>query len=329
MIKVPYEKIVEKIKEKSGISDEEINTKVDAKLKQLSGLISKEGAAHIIANELGIDLIGQVGGKLEVKNVLAGMRNVEIAGKVTNVFNVNTFQRKDGSEGKVGSFVIGDSTGTIRIVLWGSQTDIMPSISVGKIIKVLGGYARDNSGQIEVHTNDNSKIQLDPPGETVGEVKIEKPQSVRKKINELNGDERNVELMGTIVQAFDLRFFEVCPKCGKRARLADGTYSCGEHNNVQPDYSYVLNVVLDDGTETIRSVFFRDHVKDLLKKTHGELLNYKEDINKFNEMKNELLGHQIKISGNSKKNEMFDRLEFVANSVADANPEEELAQLNK
>ena len=60
MIKIPYEDIISKIKSGSKLSEEEIEAKIEAKLKQLSGLISKNGAAHIIANELGVKLIENV-----------------------------------------------------------------------------------------------------------------------------------------------------------------------------------------------------------------------------------------------------------------------------
>ena len=54
MFKLPLQDIINKIKEKTELSEAEINSKINQKLDQLSGLISKEGAAHIIANELGV-----------------------------------------------------------------------------------------------------------------------------------------------------------------------------------------------------------------------------------------------------------------------------------
>ena len=81
MIKIPFEQLVGKIKKESNISEDEINEKVNDKMKQLSGLISKEGAAHIVANELGIKLFESFSGKLQIKNIVAGLRNVETIGK--------------------------------------------------------------------------------------------------------------------------------------------------------------------------------------------------------------------------------------------------------
>ena len=70
MIKIPLAQIIEKIKEHANISEDEINSKIKAKMEQLSGLISEEGAAHIISNELGIKLFEETSGKLQIKNRL-------------------------------------------------------------------------------------------------------------------------------------------------------------------------------------------------------------------------------------------------------------------
>jgi len=91
MIKIPYEHIIERIKKEGKISEDEINLKIDAKMKQLSGLISKEGAAHIIANELGIKLFENFSGKLQIKNIIVGLRSVETIGKVTQTYELREF----------------------------------------------------------------------------------------------------------------------------------------------------------------------------------------------------------------------------------------------
>ena len=310
------------------MSEAEINIKIDEKLKLLSGLISKEGAAHIVANELGIKLFDQIGGKLQIKNILSGMRNVETLGKVQQKNNVVEFQRKDGGTGKVGSFVIGDETGTIRIVLWGDQSKLLENINQGDIVKVLSGYVRENNGIKEVHMNDRSKLIVNPEGESVGEVK--QAETIRKDIKDLNEKDIDVEVLGTIVQAFDLRFFEICPECGGRARPREDKFICEKHDIINPDYSYVLNLVLDDGTETIRTVFFRNNIDELLQMKQEEILEYRNNLQKFDETKNRLLGEQIKIHGRVNKNEMFNRLELVARKVTPKpDPQEEIDRLSK
>ena len=76
MMKIPYEEIILKINENTKMTTAEIEDRIDKKLRQLSGLISKEGAAHIVANELGVKIFEPLSGKLQIKNILSGMRDV-------------------------------------------------------------------------------------------------------------------------------------------------------------------------------------------------------------------------------------------------------------
>ena len=328
MIKIPFEDIVSKIKEKGNLTEEEINSKIQEKTKQLSGLISKEGAAHIIANELGIKLFEDFSGKLQVKNILAGMRDVETAGKVQQIFETREFQTEK-RQGKVASLVIGDETGTIRIVLWGDQTDNLKSLKQNDVVKVIGGYVRENQGRKEVHLNDRSKLMINPEGVEVKEVK--EISLERKKIKDLSETDNGVELLGTIVQVFDPRFFEVCPECSKRVKIGESEkFSCVQHGEVKQDYSYVFNLVLDDGTETVRTVFFRNQMERLIGMSKEQIMQYKDAPEKFDEVKNNLLGTMVKIVGRANKNELFDRVEFVSQLVyPNPNAEEELKRLEK
>ena len=328
---MPIEQIIAKIKEHSGIADAELNAKIDAKMEELSGLISKEGAAHIIANELSVKLFDAVTGKLQIENILEGMRDVEVDGKVLNISQISTFQRKDGAPGKVANVVLADETGSIRVVLWGDHADLTTTFKEQDILKVSSGYVRENNGKIEIHLNDKSGVVVNPEGETMGEVKAtqqSKPAS-RKSIAALAETDDHVELMGTVVQVFEPRFFEVDPTTGRRSRPdGEGIFRDAAGGQITPDFSYVMNAVLDDGTETIRAVFFRDQAQELVGKSKEEMMQYKDAPDQFEQVKTELLGHIVKLTGKVKKNEMFERLEFVANDVdTKPDPKAELARI--
>src|SRR5574341_1645940 len=156
MIRMPLPDILARIKEKTGLAEADLMTKIDAKCVALAGLISKEGAAHIIANELGVKLF-EGGGK--IKDLLPGMRNAEILGRVTQIYEVREFKRADGSSGKVGSFLVGDDTGVVRIVCWGNQADLLAQISTGAPVKISGGMVRENQrGYNVVHLNEGSRV---------------------------------------------------------------------------------------------------------------------------------------------------------------------------
>jgi len=329
MIKIPLSEILNKIEEKSGMTEAEIRAKIQQKVDDLSGMVSEEGAAHIIANSLGIKLIQDLSGKLKINQVLSGMRSVETIGKVTRVFELRQF-KTEIREGKVASFTMGDETGTIRITLWNEQAEQVQKIKEGMIIKIKGGYSRDNNGRVEIHLNDKSQLTLDPAGEEVGEVKETVIPTVRKKISELAEGQDNIEVLGTVVQTFNPTYFELCPTCGKRARPREDQYICDAHGPVEPTYSLVVNAVIDDGTGNIRASFFRNQAAHLFSKTAEELVAMRTETAKLDELKNEVLGQIIKIIGKTKINSMNNNLEFQTRFVdPKPDPKEEIAKLEE
>ena len=328
MINIPLPQIKERISQKTGLSEDDINQKIKAKLKQLPGLISEEGAAHIVANELGVKLF-DIGEKLQIKNILAGMRNVDVVGKVLQKYELREFN-KENTSGKVANILIGDETGIVRVVLWNKQAELINQLKEGDVVKVRGGYVRENNGRKEVHLNDLSKLIINPPGVEV-EVKPYAPQTfMRKQIADIKEDDANVEILATIVQVFDINFFEVCPQCSKRVRLRDEGFACPTHGNVTPDFNYVLNLYLDDGSDNIRVVFWRQQIEELFSMDKPQIMAFKDDPSKFEPLKTELLGNIIKVSGRANKNQNFDRIELVANKVDKSpDPDEEIKKLKE
>ncbi|KKR78397.1 MAG: hypothetical protein UU24_C0039G0010 [Candidatus Nomurabacteria bacterium GW2011_GWA2_40_9] len=91
---------------------------------------------------------------------------------------------------------------------------------------------------------------------------------------------------------------------------------------------FAVNLRLDDGTETIRCVFFRNLVEKLLKLNQEQVLHFKSEPAEFEAAKNELLGTIVKLNGRTNNNSLFNRLEFVVQNVdTSPNPEEEIKRL--
>jgi ssDNA-binding replication factor A large subunit len=329
MITIPFEQLREQVKQKSGISDEDFNSRIKKKMEELAGLISEEGAAHIVANELGVQLFsGSV--VIKVSNLKAGMRHVDLLGKVVRKFDVREFQTQRGA-GKVGSFVLGDETGSVRAVLWNKQTDQLAKFNEQDVLKIHSGYVRDNNGTLELHMNDHSDVQINPPGQDVNLTSEHKSLSTqRKKLSELKENDQNAEILVTIVDVYDPRYFTVCPQCNKRVNDANSSSQCATHGSVEPLVSYVSNVVVDDGSDTMRVTLWKRQCENLFKLSSDEMLKFRDFPEQFQDVKHKLLGETVKIVGNVKKNAMFDRIEFQANSmVLDPDPKEELERLEK
>ncbi len=326
MYKIPLPQLKEKILTSGKIGPLDLDEKIKTKITELSGLISEEGAAHIIANELGVTLT-TTAEKLKIKEVYAGMRGLTTVGKVVRKYEVREFQKQD-KIGKVCSLVLGDETGTVRVVLWNEQVEQVTDIKEEDIVMVKNAYARENNNDREIHLGQSGELIINPDGEKVAEVR-QTSSFERKKINELVGGEENSEIMGTIVQVFDPRFFHTCPRCRARATETETGFTCTEHGPVEAVTGYVMNLVLDDGSGTIRTVFWKNQINHLLGKEEKDLIAYKNDLAKFEAVKTDLLGEQYKLKGKVKKNDMFERIEFSVQFVEKASPEEEAASLEK
>jgi ssDNA-binding replication factor A large subunit len=323
MAKIPKEVIIQKIKDKSGLSDKEISNKIKDKMDLLSGLISEEGAAYIIANELGVKVYEEPG-NLQVKTIVPGMRSVDLSVRVVKIYETRTFE-KDTRKGKVGSFLAGDDSGLVRVTCWNDKADLLVALKEGQTVKIERAYSKENNGRTELHLGDKGNITV--TGEaTPGGMARQSIPSVRKAIKDLAGGEDNVEILGTIVQVYEPKFFEVCPECGKRVKSSGDGFMCTVHNLVSPTYGYVMNLMLDDGSENIRVVLWRNQVQKLLNMSDLDIIA-KKGTN-FEEQKTDLLGRIMKFVGRAQKNEMFQRIEFTANLVfTNPDPEEEMKRL--
>lgn len=318
MINIPLDTIKEKIREKSGLSDEEIDQRIKKKLDQLSGLISKEGAAHIVANELGVKL-QEASGPVKIKHIISGMKNIEIVGRTIKKYEVREFNTEKRS-GKVAKFLIGDETGTTLIVLWNDKADLLGTFNEGDHVKLNGAAARDNNGRIELHLTDSSTIEVNPNGVSISVSSSPQRQAAeRKKIAQLTETDLNVEILGTIVQIFDLKFFKISTDTGRKIK-----------DDEQGNYTYgcVLNLFIDDGTDNIRTVLWKNQITNLLGIDELQLMLLKDNPELFEQKKTDLLGLIVKIIGRVSKNTLFNRLELVANLVfKDVNPEDEIKNI--
>ena len=305
MLNLPVDEIKKKIQEQSELSAADIQQRVDEKMKQLSGLISEEGALHIIANELSVKLVPDKEDR-KVSDLLPGMRDVEQAMRVVTPYEMRTFESKFGDgEGKVFSFLAGDESGVIRVTCWGARAEESKDLAKGDVVKITNAYVKENNGRAELHLNNNSTIQKNPSGVEVAQASA--PSSgeyERRAINELSKGDYRVEIVGTVVQAYDPRFF---------------TRKDSDEEGV------VTNILLDDGTANVRVGCFDDVVYKLFSMKKEEVFANKEGS--WEDTKNDLLGEIVKVQGRAKLNTVYNSIEITADEI-DMSPdaEKELAR---
>ncbi len=203
--------LISKILEKSELEEEEIKKRINDKQEELGGLITPEGASHIVANELGINLFEGVVSKipeLKIENVIPGMSSIDIVGRVIRAFEPREFDRKDGAKGKVCSIILADETAEIRVVFWGKDADLIEEgkIQEGSIIKIMEGYTKENlNAEAEIHIGNRTRVVIDPKDI---EMEISLPEDMQKKIAELEDGMTSVDVVGKVLRVYDPREFD-------------------------------------------------------------------------------------------------------------------------
>ncbi len=300
-----YDMLIERIARASGKSREEIERLVEAKRAKLSGLVSKEGAAQIVAAELGVNFEKE---RVKIAELMHGMKRVNVLGKIIKMFPVRTYTRNE-REHKLASFILADETGNIRTVLW--DTNHIALIEQGKIkegdtVEITRASVRNN----ELHLTGLSDIKLSQ--EILEEVKTEISYA-ETSISSLRPG-MHVKLRATVVQLFEPRNFMVCPECRKRVSEAG---ECEEHGKVVPEKRALLSMVIDDGTGVMRAVLFNEQ---------AEMLGI--DLEAWDESKRqELLGEELIFSGSVRQNKLSQELELFVQDIAKINVEELIQEL--
>jgi ssDNA-binding replication factor A large subunit len=100
----------------------------------------------------------QVQDEYRVDDLSLGISDVNLVGEVLSTEDVRTFDRDDGSEGKVSNLVLGDETGRVRVTLWDEQADRAPDIDPGTVVEVVDGYVRERDGSLELHVGDRGEV---------------------------------------------------------------------------------------------------------------------------------------------------------------------------
>jgi len=305
-----YDQLLEFISQSSGVSTEEIMRKVEAKQAKLAGLISKEGAAQVIAAELNDNFDKQM---IKIVHIVPGMRKINLVGRIIELAPIREYS-KNGRSGKIGSFVLADDTSNVRTVLWDeNHIDLISKGEIKMDVTVEIGNASLRNG--ELHLGSFSEIKISD--KKIENIVTEKPIFM-KKISEFNvGD--NASTRAFIVNIFEPKFFEVCPECRRKAVNGE----CNDHGKIKPEKRSLLSLVIDDGSESVRCTIFHDVLEKIIP------MNELENLELFAVKRKDLLGKEFVLKGQVRKNQMFDNTDFIVNEFEDIQLDELIAQLEK
>ena len=280
-----YNRLVERMASSLNLPVEEVERKIEGKRAKLSGLISKEGAAQIVAAELGVSFDNAL---LKIAELAEGMKRAHLIGKITQMFPVRNYS-KNGKEGKIGSFLLGDESSNIRTVLWDAHHIGLieeGTLKVGSVVEVMNGGIRNG----ELHLGAFSDIKLS--NESLSDVQTHRILASGKLRDARIGADMKVR--ATVVQIFEPRFFDSKQDANVKRAL--------------------YNAVIDDGTETMRCVFGNEQAIALGMDAEKIL-----DPTAFPAFKETILGEELYFVGSFKNNAYFNKIEMSLKGIEPVN----------
>jgi len=227
------------------LTREEVLKRIYEKKRSAEGYFLDEAAARIVAFELGIEIPkdeNKAWTELSIENLVSGLNDVTVTGRVITVFPVQTFSRRDLTEGKVARLLMADKTGTLKTVLWDDKVSIIEDekIASGQIIKVLHGYAREGlDGKPELHVGTRGEIQISPPD--LVESEYPPITSFMEKISAITGKHKKTNVLGVVQRV----------------------YPASEFKRANETYGKVRRLQLQDETGQITVVFWNQMVDEL------------------------------------------------------------------
>ncbi len=209
---------------KPSLTAEKVKVMIEEKKRGYHGLLTDEGAAYLVAQDLGVVVDYSSGRGVRLEDLVSGLKDVSLEASIVYVGEVRKFKRRQG-EGKVLRLILDDGSKQMSCVLWDDRVDefLSTNPSVGWRVKILHGYTRSGVEGVELHVGSRGAIKLEQ-GFNVG--------TPVKKISSLTVDDRIFILEVSIISKSELKTFKVNEREGKVLRV-----------NVKDD-SGVLTLVL-------------------------------------------------------------------------------------
>jgi ssDNA-binding replication factor A large subunit len=318
MLNIPISRIIQQITTEKNVPADDVRKRISAKLVEFSGLLSEEGAAHIVANEYGVDLHSMSSIPLKINEIVSQLREITLVAKVIAIYEKRTFSNERG-DGVVQSILVGDETGIMRVTFWHSETEKV-TCQVGDVLKFIHLSSRQNQNRVELLVGKETTLEKVDVEISLSNApkKASETEYSKKKLKTCKPNDQ-VTLLGVIVAINPPYYYMVEKETQKKAT---GVFDHQVH-----DYAFVASIVLDDGTDTIRVSAFREQAIELFKVTHEEMLSFRENSELFTHVRTKLLGQHVKISGKVTFNENYNRLEMIAQIVDyDVNATEDVSE---
>ena len=239
-----FEDVVERIlSSRRDLTRDEVLRMIEEKRASAEGFFTDEAAARMVASDLAVKIpMALLQPRMEIKNLISGLNDVTVTGRIITLHPPQTFTRSDMTEGGVARLLIADRSGTLSVVLWDEKASIVEDskIKQRQIAKFSHGYVRKGlDGKLELHIGKQGEIQISPPD--TDENTYPPLTQFLKKIEAITKKDKRTNMVGIIQHIYPVSTF----------KRQDGTEG------------QVRRLQLEDETGRITAVFWNQKVDEL------------------------------------------------------------------
>ena len=298
---------IENARTRLGMYDVDLNIGGGSRLIKLS----EEQASAMFIPEL-TTLEKAIYDYKKISDVDEDERDIIIIGRIIELNDVHQFDRDTGETGFVRNIEMADDTGSIKVVLWGS--DAKMDLEMGMPLKLQNPrISLDMDNRLEATVSRGTAI-LKP-----NESEIEKLPTydelveaifVKKTIEALAEDDTNVCVTGSIKEVgTDKNILKRCPNCNGNVEQTIEENVCDfcGHNFDEPDYTLMIPTQIEDETGEIQVTFFGKLAEELSGLKTDEVAELVEEGNGIEDKLEGLTGLTVEIIANVDFDEYSER----------------------
>ncbi len=298
---------IENARTRLGMYDVDLNIGGGSRLIKLS----EEQASAMFIPEL-TTLEKAIYDYKKISDVDEDERDIIIIGRIIELNDVHQFDRDTGETGFVRNIEMADDTGSIKVVLWGS--DAKMDLEMGMPIKLQNPrISLDMDNRLEATVSRGTAI-LKP-----NESEIEKLPTydelveaifVKKTIEALAEDDTNVCVTGSIKEVgTDKNILKRCPNCNGNVEQTIEENVCDfcGHNFDEPDYTLMIPTQIEDETGEIQVTFFGKLAEELSGLKTDDVAELVEEGNGIEDKLEGLTGLTVEIIANVDFDEYSER----------------------
>jgi len=266
---------IEKIVGKTSKTKEEVVKLIEEKKAKFSGLLTDEGAAFMIAKELGVELSNSTSNP-KLSDLKDGDTGLNLKVRLMHVFSPKKFE-KNGKSGILCNAIVADGTKEMRLTFWRDD------------VKKLYDQKIERAALLELSNvsvssyNDQKQLSIGFGG-TFNQISSNDssyplPKEKAVKLQELSANQNNIDVFGKVNRVFEEREFESNGRAGK-----------------------VINFEVADETKLVRVAAWNDLVDFVKKLSTGDTVKIEGAYSKEGLNGIELnLGWQARVIQNPKE----------------------------